>query len=444
MEIKETFWELANAYRGISVADNLIPAVIRIVFVKYAADNYLYSETRDEMVLYANIHKSIASGDVDEFVNNAAPVFEMIDSKIEAKGILSGAVAALRNDLLGQFNKMKSYSVEASRKALGILSQLDLETSKIENSEIYNCLEEFIYDCILRLGKTGAGLYSSRSINQLAKSLMEIKETDTYQDFACGCGLTDISLTEGKDITQDLSDISEELVQLAIMLHIIRGFQMSNLSFSARNAFEYDSNGNKYSKIFADFPFGIKLNKHQFRFGDGTVLVIRRILDSLEEGGMALITCPSGLLFKTDKETTELRKELLSSGYLNSVITLPPVSIGTLINVNLLVLSKDRNESVLLVDASRNDTFQFSINSKKANAELTTAGIEEIKKIFDSRQEVKGISIKMSTKDLLKGNSISPQNYIEFEENEQFMSQSEISTKLDELYKKLIASLEYR
>lgn len=444
MEINETIWKELDRIRPAIPLENIIPAVIRIVFVKYAADNYLFSETKEDMKIYANIHKSIANKDIDALLENAAPMLEMIDGKINANGILSRSVIGLQNDLLGKQYVKNPYSEETAQRLLGFLCSLNFDDDSADKEAFSNYLVNFIYGMSTRSGKYGGEYYSSKSINELARRLIKISDNDYYRDFACGCGLSDMCITEGKGIHQSLSDMNEELVQLAIMLHIMRGYDMDKIRFAVCDVFEMPSNEERYSKIFSDFPFGIKLNKQTQGYRDGTVYAIHKMMDELKEGGTAVITCPPSILTRTDKETTLFRKELLTKKLLKSVITLPPVMIGTLINVNLLILSKENNDLVLLIDASKNDVIQFSNNSRKASSELTSSGINEICRIAEENVEVSGVSKIVKTEQLLVDNSISPQYYVEQIELENVPSQKEIWEQLDDLYEALMNSLKYR
>ena len=444
MELKDNIWNELDRIRGAIPIEKMIPAVIRITFVKFAADNYLFSETKEDMRIYANIHKSIANKDINAFVENSVPLFEMIDKKISANGILYEAAIRLENDLINPLYAKKGYSSETSHRLFDLLCALNLDEGTTDNSVISNHLERFIYECSVRSGKYGGEYYSSRSINALVKKLLNVGDSDTYHDFACGCGLSDMSITDGKGIIQNLSDANEEMVQLAIMLHIIWGYDMDKIHFAVSDVFEHVSDKEHYSKIFSDFPFGIKLNKSLKGYGDGTVYAIHKMIDELDVNGIAVITCPSSILSRTDRETTELRFELLTNKLLKSVITLPPVMIGTLVNVNLLILSKEKNESVLLVDASKNDVTQFSNNSKKASSELTQEGIDQICRIVKTNDEIHGISKVISAECLLKKNSISPQLYVEQVDLNELPSQQEIAGQLDDLYKALMESLKNR
>ena len=441
MEIKESFWNLVNLYKSNILPEETIPSVIRIIFTKYCADNYLLSDTREEMMIYANIHKSIANRDVDGFLESASAAFEYIDSKLRANGLILRAQYALRNDFLGLTNKKKSYSPENNRALLTAISEIDLSNDNISNEDLFKELEEFIYIMAASSGRYSAGYYSSKSINTLVKELLRVEETDTYLDFACGCGLSDITIAEGKGTKHYYSDINEELVQLAIMLNIIRGFQVEKMSFKVNDILINRSENAGATKIFVDFPFGIRVNKAETGYSDGSVLAIHRIIESLANGGQAIITCPTALFSKTDKESSSLRHTLLENKLIKSIIALPPVTLGTLVNVNLLLLSKEENDKVLFVDASRNDIVQFSNNSRKANAELTPSGIEDISNIFWKRLEVKGVSSLIPVQNLIKEDSLLPKNYIEIEEKTVMPSYSEINKRLNTLYGSLIKSL---
>ena len=95
---------IAEEYQGFMIPEDVIPAVIRIVFLKYVTDNYMFAETRDDMMNYANMQRCIANRNVEDFADAICPVLEMVDRNAGVAGLLARAEISYRNDFFGKTN----------------------------------------------------------------------------------------------------------------------------------------------------------------------------------------------------------------------------------------------------------------------------------------------------------------------------------------------------
>lgn len=436
-DIQNVLWNLADAYRGLLFSDRLLGAVVRMIFVKYVTDNYLYADTRDEMRYYADVQKAISNRDVEAFTTSLIPILDIIDKKVNANGILVRLYSTLSDDLLGLANKKKNYSIDQSKSVLDIVSSIDLDNLTIDKEYLLAALEEYIYSVAANSGKFGGLFTTSPSINNLVSELLRVNNSDSYMDFACGYGLSALKITHSEPIEMYLSDINEEAVQMAFMLLIIAKRDLDKVHVSLGNVFELTNTKIKVSKMFVDFPLNTRIDIERYEYRQGTVLAIRKMIDFLKENGSAIITCHSSMLFTSTKEGTELRNYLLSNGYLQAVISLPPVMTGTTININLLLFSKKKNQEVVFVDASKNDFARFSNNARGANAQLTNEGIERIATIINKREVIPGVSALVGTEQIYEEQTLVPAAYISVPANEDYMSMEEISKELDILYERL-------
>ena len=431
-------WNISNAYRGVMMTEALTPAVIRLVFIKYAADNYLFAESKEEMIRYAELQKNMAGRNVNEFVGSIMPVLELIDSKIDANGILKNSYSAYTNDLLGGLYKKKTFSDETSERILSVLGSIDLSERDDDNGLLFEAVKKYVYESLSRAGRYGGENGTNNSLNILVKKLLNVNKSDTYMDFACGYGLSALEITDGLPKHLYLSDINEECVQMAIMLSVIQGKVATKETFRIENIYDREKCPAQVSKAFVDFPLADRLYKTTYPYNDGTIFAIHRMIEGLKEEGTGIITCHPNLLFRNNKETNEFRKFLLKKGYLEAVISLPPINTGSAINIILLIISKKRNKSTIFVDASSNDVIQFSNNARHFNTELIEDGINSIVDIVEPKKEVLGVSKLVTLEEVEKKNTFVPKSYIVFPRIENNVSSHELNDKLNTLYDQLI------
>ena len=436
MNIKEArIWQIASTYRSFVLGDDIVPATIRMVFSKYLVDNYLFAESAEDMKFYADAQKAISSGDAFAYINSIQPIVEMVGMRIHSGDLLKDLPHQMADDLFGGYNKRKTFdSGAASRAFMDIIRIADFSQNDMS---LFDGLTEFIYSSMERVGKRGGESVTSRSINKLAARILKVNENDSYKDFACGYGLSSYEIITESLKRGYLSDINQENIQIALILAIIQNKNNEKLSFEVANVFNRDERNTPVTKLFVDFPYNLKIEKFQYGTSDGNVVAISKIIDSLEQGGTAVFTCPSGMLFKETKEVVECRKKLAEQGLIEAVITLPPLSYSTSINTNLLVLSKKENKNVVVIDASDNKYFQFSNNARSSKSELTKEGIERIIEIYNNKQEFPGISKVVVNSELIEKNTFVPASHIDVPKRKAPISSEEIYNRLNELYDKL-------
>lgn len=433
-------WDTSRIYREVMMTEALTPAVIRLIFVKYAADNFLYADSKDDMIRYADIQKYIAGRNTENFVDSIMPVLQMIDQKINADGLLAGAFSAYSDDLLGIAYKRKTFGKESSEKILGLLSSIDLAEDEKNKGKVFEALKEYIYESLSNVGKRSAETRTDPALIKLVKRILNVDESDTFMDFACGYGLSSLEITDGHAKHLYLSDIREECIQIAIMLSIIQGYSTLKTTFAQKNIFENEPFLTYASKLFIDFPLGVKLSRVEYPYREGTVVAIHKLVDYLFEKGTGIITCSSGILYSTGKEVRELREYLLGNRLIEAVITLPPINSGSSVNISLLVISKQNNDSVMFIDASSNEVLQFSNNARNFNTRLIDSGIDHITDILSEKKVIPGVSKLIPYNEVREKNTLVPTAYIDYVKQTLDISSEEIQRKLDDLYEQLFAA----
>ena len=430
---EKNIWEIAARYRGFVLSENITQATIRTVFSKYLVDNYLYASTKEEMMLYADAQKAIASLDAMAFIETLQPIMQMIDIKLQTAPLLSDIPYQIKDDILGSSGKKYRGLDDPSDRFMQILRNMDFTDNE---DNLYDALADFIYSSAEKGSRRGADSVTNRSLVSLAAKLLDAGKTDTYLDFACGYGLSSFEIIKDEEIGAVLTDANQENVQIALILSIIKQRKTQAVHIVVADPLAADKFGS-FSRIFVDFPLGARIDREVYGTSDGNLLAIKRVIESLGQDGRAVVTCPSGLLFKESKEVMEFRKELVDQKLIEAVVSLPALMYGSTVNVNILILSKKNNTDVVMVDASSNSCWQFSNNVRSRNTELTEEGISKIVEIIHNHEEIEGVSKTVEGKVLLEKNTFVPASFIDVPKKKQMLSSTEIQDRLSELYNKL-------
>ncbi len=194
-----------------------------------------------------------------------------------------------------------------------------------------------------------------KTINELVYKILETENGNNVLDICSYTGnflsyyakkQKDYSYT-GIEINYNSSTLAQErLSALKVKSKIITS-----------NIFDYKSD-KKYDKIFCNQPFNIKIEQNDLDkinnlnrelnieftkriTSDWTF--VSNVINNLAEKGKAVVLMFNGGLFK--QPDTELRKELIEKGFVESVISLPrKLFSNTAIETTLLVLSRNNNK----------------------------------------------------------------------------------------------------
>jgi Type I restriction-modification system methyltransferase subunit len=106
--------------------------------------------------------------------------------------------------------------------------------------------------------------------------------------------------------------------------------------------------------MFLDSPLKVRLPK-PFKEGitDLCSAGILMAISMLSENGLAVVTVMSSFLFLHSGPERRVRDYLLENRLIKGIISLPTsMRSSTLINTSILLLSKEKNESIFMVDLS--------------------------------------------------------------------------------------------
>lgn len=151
-------------------------------------------------------------------------------------------------------------------------------------------------------------------------------------------------------------------------------------------------------------------------------------LSYLSSRGRAAIVCFPGIFYRGGAEQ-KIRKYLVDNNFVETVIALPPnLFYGTSIAVNILVLSKHKNDTrTQFIDASGEDFFKKETN----NNVLTDEHIARIIDIFADKEEVQYVATSVSN-DLIaeKDYNLSVSSYVEAEDKREIIDIVQLNAEI--------------
>jgi len=151
-------------------------------------------------------------------------------------------------------------------------------------------------------------------------------------------------------------------------------------------------------------------------------------LSYLSSKGRAAIVCFPGIFYRGGAEQ-KIRQYLVDNNYVETVISLAPnLFFGTTIAVNILVLSKHKTDTTTqFIDASGEAYFKKETNTNV----LTEQHIEDIMKVFTSKENVEHFAQSVELDDIAKNDyNLSVSNYVKAKDNRELVDITELNAEL--------------
>lgn len=345
---------------------------------------------------------------------------------------------ALKNDF--SWNR-KTATLDGFKRIMDALAGIDLT----EEPNSYEKGRLLVQNLLAGLqsrsdGNRFMGEFASKSeVGILSRGILQVKDGETFLDFAAGTGTTTILSVEAQECNIINADINRESLSIATMLYIMNGYK--HIKMTCEDVLSNPDIEWEADKIFVDAPIGMRMVNLRYGAGliDCGVLSVYKALECLREDGVAVVALPSSVLFGTAKTHIALKRELVDKGYLQAVIALPITWFGAGVTINLLILSKQQtNNKVLFINAH---SAVFAKYVQKANGKLTSItqeGLDEILDIFHNNTEIEGLSSNISIQTIEeKDYDLMPTTYIKERLEEGDMTVEEIDAELEKLYASL-------
>ncbi len=338
----ENLRRFAALYASIE-QENTVLKYLSIIFIKFVSETGLgmiggedFSAYTKVMKCFSGSEKFFPDQDVSLVVDRVSEKLN-IDMRFLHFSFNSTVLSWLFQNI--DYNNLPGWN----------LSDLSGEDKKAELKDVtdaVNVLSSMYYGSN-RLGAAYNVLYS------ISSKILNVSNDDVFADLVAGQGISTFLITNGEAKEYHLSDITS--YNALLILSALYGVNEIKISKRALESSEIQTE--LADKMFMDPPVaGATLSEKTDIDGievrETTGASILRMVESLKENGIGVITTSGKTLVGTTPSLTEIKQRLIKQHLLKAVITLPPCWVGTSIKTNLLVISKEENEGVVFVDAS--------------------------------------------------------------------------------------------
>lgn len=312
-----------------------------------------------------------------------------------------------------------------SREVLNLLDEFN-----IDSDSLGDFFEFLLQRCAGDVRRTGE-FVTSKSLRLLAKELLEVKSNETYMDCYSGFSSTLLDIENyGSYIGYEINPETALVSKMNLMIH-----QKHDYDIKVENFLEVDTHASA-DKVFSDGPLNMVGDRPDLciRFDiqtrDLDVLSIFKVVDSLKEGGRAVITVPGKVLFSSARGYAQLRKYISENG-LKAVIGLPNLWSGTVIPTNVLIIEKGYQGNVEFIDAKA-----LGVSDRRTTI-LPQEAISKIADCVKKQSDIVGFSKSVDYRDVVCQGTWVPTNYVESESINEYRDVSEIDSELNSLYAEL-------
>jgi len=419
-KVNNNFWKSVNQFRGIIEISRLRNYLLTLVFLKFITE-----ETKKNEDFQFSLPVELNFDSLIELANNPY-LGDEINKKVRRIVELHPTL----RDVI-DFNDFTSVrdsrtNTEALHDLIGLIHSSD-KSFDFNNSDETNIWAE-LFDAIVLMfaelsGKSFLDMTTPKEVNLIISKLLDIqqnKDNVSIYDPTCGIGNSFVSISEnyknhfsffGQEIVNELVCIAK----MNLIIHGIGSFEI--LEGDVLNDPKFLENGNqlkRFDYVVSNPPFSLKswnrsndfdyFNRWNSNTGipsnnNADFAFVLHVLESLKQGGKAVVIIPHGILFRSGAESN-IRKYLIQRGFLKGIIGLPSkLYFGTGIPSCMIVLENskiDNNEGVFIIDAS-SEFVKDNFTNK-----LTTDGIEKIVETWFNKTQVSEFSRFVSIDEIIE------------------------------------------
>lgn len=488
--LQRQIWQIANEVRGAVDGWDFKQYVLGTLFYRFISENFAsYIEAGDESVNYANLSDGVITPAIKDdaiktkgyfiypsqlFVNvvknantneslntDLAKIFSEIEksaigypSENDIKGLFADFDTT--SNRLGNTVKDKNTRLAAVLKGVARLEFGDFHGSQID---LFGDAYEFlISNYAANAGKSGGEFFTPQHVSKLIAQLAMHKQTTVNKiyDPACGSGSLllqakkhfDAHIVEEGFFGQELNHTTYNLARMNMFLHNIN-YDKFNIQLGDTLREPHFGSDKPFDAIVSNPPYSVKwigsddptlINDD--RFAPAGVLApkskadfafVLHALSYLSSKGRAAIVCFPGIFYRGGAEQ-KIRQYLVDNNYVETIISLAPnLFYGTSISVTILVLAKNKKDTnTQFIDASA--LFKKETN----NNVLTDAHIEEIMRVFDSKENVEHFTKSIPFEEIAaKEYNLSVSSYVEAKDNREVVDIAKLNAEIDATVEKI-------
>ena len=488
--LQRQIWQIANDVRGAVDGWDFKQYVLGSLFYRFISENFArYIEADDESITYEELSDNVITPEIKDdaiktkgyfiypsqlFANivktantneslntDLAKIFAEIEASASgypSEGDIKGLFADFdtTSNRLGNTVKDKNMRLAAVLRGVAGLKFGDFHGSQID---LFGDAYEFlISNYAANAGKSGGEFFTPQHVSKLIAQLAMHKQASVNKiyDPACGSGSLllqakkhfDAHIVEEGFFGQEINHTTYNLARMNMFLHNIN-YDKFNIKLGNTLIDPHFGNDKPFDAIVSNPPYSVKwigsddptlINDD--RFAPAGVLApkskadfafVLHALSYLSGKGRAAIVCFPGIFYRGGAEQ-KIRKYLVDNNYVETVISLAPnLFYGTTIAVTILVLAKNKTDTTTqFIDAS--GLFKKETN----NNLLTEAHIEEIMRIFDSKENIEYFAKSIPFETIAANDyNLSVSSYIETKDNREIIDITQLNTEIKTTVEKI-------
>ena len=341
--VEQTSWILFLKYLEDLEEDRATEAALAgkgsytyIIANKFRWENWAVPKTPDGKI----DHNTVMTGDdLKDFVNNELfPYLKKFKESAESSDTIEYKIGEIFNEL-----KNKIQSGYTLREVLNIVDELRFKSQK-EKHELSHLYEGKIKN-MGNAGRNGGEYYTPRPLIKTIVKVVAPEIGETIYDGAVGSAGFLVEAFEYLKNSKDLSTHDIEVLQkntfygkekkslayiIGIMNMILHGIEAPNIVHTntlTENISDIQEK-DRFDVVLANPPFGGNERKEvqqnfPIKTGETALLFLQHFIKSLKAGGKAGIVIKNTFLSNTDNASISLRKFLLETCNLHTVLDLP-------------------------------------------------------------------------------------------------------------------------
>jgi len=491
-ELQNQIWKIADDVRGAVDGWDFKQYVLGTLFYRYISEHFAsYMQGGDESVNYAELSDDIITKEIKDdaikskgyfiypnqlFCNLAknantnenlntdlANIFSDIESSAEgypSENDIKGLFADFdtRSNRLGSTVEDKNKRLAAVIKGVEGINFGDFKNNHIDL--FGDAYEYLISNYAANAGKSGGEFFTPQSVSRLISRLAieGQKNINKIYDPACGSGSLllqakkqfDNNVIQDGFFGQEINHTTYNLARMNMFLHNIN-YNDFNIALGDTLLKPQFDNEKPFDAIVSNPPYSLKwigsddatlINDE--RFAPAGVLApkskadfafVLHSLNYLSGKGRAAIVCFPGIFYRGGTEQ-KIRKYLVDNNFVETVISLAPnLFYGTSIAVNILVLSKHKNENkTQFIDASGEDFYKKETN----NNVLEDKHIEKIMEIFINKEDVPHVAKSVDYNTIVQNDyNLSVSSYVEAKDTREVIDINKLNAEINETVEKI-------
>jgi type I restriction enzyme M protein len=491
-KLQSQIWKIADDVRGSVDGWDFKQYVLGTLFYRFISENFTnYMEGGDENINYAELDDDVITPEIKEDAIKTKGYFIYPSQLFCNIAKNANTNESLNTDLAEIFssieNSANGYTSEKDIK--GLFADFDTTSSRLGNTvkdknrrlaavikgierldfgDFYNshidlfgdAYEFLISNYAANAGKSGGEFFTPQSVSKLLAKLVMLRKTSINKiyDPACGSGSLllqakkqfDEHIIEEGFFGQEINHTTYNLARMNMFLHNIN-YDKFNIALGDTLLNPQLKDEKPFDAIVSNPPYSVKwIGKddptliNDERFAPAGVLppkskadfaFILHALHYLSSKGRAAIVTFPGIFYRGGTEQ-KIRKYLIDNNFVETVISLAPnLFFGTSIAVNILVLSKHKNDNkTQFIDASGEEFYKKATN----NNILENEHIDKIIEIFDKKEDINHVAKMVDYDEIVKnGYNLSVSSYVEMKDTREKIDINKLNAEIKETVAKI-------